>query len=65
MLYTLVMITLISEIQQYRGLAGWLVVIAVLKLAVAHMDGWDNLSLTGSNMDMDSQKRQTKAKNLQ
>ena len=57
MLQPLVMITFISEMQQYRGVSGWLVVMAVLQLAVAHMDGWDNPTHTGSNMGLRILKR--------
>ena len=43
--------------QQYQGVSGLLVVLAVLQLGLAQMDGWDDPSVTGSNMGLRILKR--------
>jgi hypothetical protein len=54
---TLVMITVVSAMHQYQGASGLLVALVVLHLSLAHMDGWDDPSLTGSNMGLRIMKR--------
>ena len=46
------MITVISDMQQYRSVSGLLVALAILPISLAQMDGWDDPSLTGSNMGL-------------
>ena len=43
--------------QHYQGVSGLLVVLAVLQLGLAQMDGWDAPSVTGSNMGLRILKR--------
>ena len=43
--------------QQYQGVSGLLVVLAVLQLGLAQMDFWDDPSVTGSNMGLRILKR--------
>jgi hypothetical protein len=51
------MITVISAMQQYQGLLGCLVMLVVLQPALAQMDGWDDPSVSGSNMGLRIMKR--------
>ena len=57
MAHTLVMITIISEMEQYPRVSCCLVVLAILQLSLSQMDGWDNPSITGSNMGIRIMKR--------